>query len=292
MSGGSSGDKRRQAVQEPLVTIPADGLSKSHRAIANYVLANLSRVPYATDEEIAEMTGVSTATVSRFWRAIGFGSLKAFKQHLRERSQATPAGKMRQMLERVDKSNIFADMTTIVIRHLEESARRMSAAAFDEAVRLLDEARAVYVYGAGSSSALAELVAFRLNRLGMTVRRLASGHELFEQLVHAGAEDALLLFAFVQSSPEADVLLDYRREAGYAAILITDLFVSEMIDAGPVTLRVDRGDLRGFHTMAAPVALIDSLAVALAARRGKEGMRKLERLHELRRRYAHRLPRN
>lgn len=274
-----------------LLLVPIEQLTKSHRAIANYILAHLDRIPYCTEEDIAGQVGVSAATVSRFWRAVGFDNLKAFKKHLLEQSLATPADKMQRILGQVEGDNAFRKMVPIVIHHLEESVRRLSNEAFEQAVRVIAEGRKLYLHGAGSAAALVELASFRLNRIGIDVEVLArSGHELYEKLVHVEQADVILLFAFVQSSPESRVILEHATECGCRTIVVTDLFISEMVDRSDITLQVDRGDLQGFHSMAPPVVLIDSLAVAITGKLGKQAMQKLESLHQMRKKYAGTIP--
>lgn len=102
----------------------------------------------------------------------------------------------------------------------------MNDALLQRAVEALSAARQIYVYSPGPCAGLAELMAYRMARFGITIKRMApSGHELLETLMHAGKKDVVLVFGFVQLLPETEVILDYAREAGYVVILITDRLV-------------------------------------------------------------------
>ncbi|MDQ6422186.1 MurR/RpiR family transcriptional regulator [Paenibacillus sp. LHD-117] len=272
------------------------GLSRSQQAIANYIAGALQRIPYCTDEEIAEKVGVSTATVSRFWRAIGYQNLKDFKKALQQAGQsgqATPARKMEHILNKVEhiEADIVGELIEIASSNLAETAKRVERGQFVGASEALHAARKIYLHGGGAASFLTELLAFRLERIGLETQRLAaSGSELLEGLMHAGSEDCVVLFGFVKRTPELTVLLDHRREAGYRTVLITDLLLSDMLEESDYVLQLDRGKLEGFHSMTAPVAIVEALTVAVTQRRGREGMDKLEKLHALRKRYAAQLP--
>ncbi|MBB3111810.1 DNA-binding MurR/RpiR family transcriptional regulator [Paenibacillus phyllosphaerae] len=265
--------------------------SKSQQKIADFAMKSEDRLLYFTEEEIAAHTGVSVATVSRFWRSIGYASFKELKRVMQESRQATPARKMQQLLDKLEQDDMMSGILAMNIANLEETARRLSRSEFEQAVEALCSARRIFAYGSGATAFLTDLLQFRLNRIGFDVRVMArSGHELYENLVHAGEEDIVVIFGFVRSSPEIQVILSQAKEAGYKTLLITDLLVSEMIEACSIVLQVDRGEIEGFHTNAAPLALVDGLAAAAAKRSGAAAMERLEQLHALRKRYVSMIP--
>ncbi|MGO4350063.1 MurR/RpiR family transcriptional regulator [Paenibacillus sp. MCAF9] len=270
-----------------------DNMSKSHQSIANYVVGALQQIPYCTEEDIAMAVGVSTATVSRFWRTIGFANLKAFKKTLLQSEHATPAHKMKKILNKVDheEADIVSEMLEIAAANVEVTSKRVEREQFHQAVEAIHKARKVYVFGTGAAASLIELIRFRLNRINVQIEGMAgSGSELLETLVHADSSDVLLMFGFVRRSPELTVLLEHAKEAGYTTVLITDLLVSDMLEQSDLVLQVDRGELEGFHSMAAPVALLDALSVAVTKRRGQQAFDQLDRLHVMRKKYSSQLP--
>jgi DNA-binding MurR/RpiR family transcriptional regulator len=273
--------------------IELETLSKSHQAIANYVMGSLQHIPYCTDEDIARQAGVSTATVSRFWRAIGYANLKAFKLHLLQSGQSTPARKMKQILHKVEhaEADIVGEMLEIASSNLNETGKRVDREQFHEVVETIHRAKKLYLYGGGASACVAELMAYRLSRIGIDVVRMSmSGSELLETMVHAGNGDVLFLFGFVKRTPELTVLLQHAKEAECVSVLVTDLLVSDMLAQSDYKLQIDRGEWDGFHSMTAPIALAEALVVGVTKLRGRQAMDKLERLHALRKRYASHLP--
>src|SRR5579875_3005873 len=65
-------------------------LTKSEKAVANYMLAHLRSLPYETAASIAESAGVSPMTVSRFLRGLGYRGLSELKEQLRTEIGAAP----------------------------------------------------------------------------------------------------------------------------------------------------------------------------------------------------------
>lgn len=270
--------------------IPFHQMSKSQQKIADFIMKSAERIPFYTEEDIATKTGVSIATVSRFWKSIGYDNLKSFKKYLQETQYSTPARKMQHVLEKTERE-IVTQMITSVTVNLEETASRISLQAFDQAVEALHAADQIFLHGPGATSCLTDLLRFRLNRIGREVRIMAqSGHELLESLVHAGPNDVVLFFGFVRKSPEATVILEQASESGYTTILVTDLLVSDMIDDSDIVLQIDRGDADSFHSLVAPMTIVESLSVALVRRRGDNAMDKLKQLHAMRKHYSSLLP--
>ena len=176
-----------------------------------------------TEQEIADKLGVSIATVSRFWRAVGYDNAKAFKIRLRTSEDTTPALKLNKTISRMDTSSLPVQLLEASVSHLQETLSHMKQGDLEHAASILAEARRVYIYAPGPSAGLAELLSFRLSRFGLTVIHLAgSGHELLESLMHMQQEDMVLLMSFTRLLPEAEVILDYAKEVNSKAVLVTD----------------------------------------------------------------------
>ncbi|MNZ92145.1 hypothetical protein D3C78_1111580 [compost metagenome] len=63
-----------------------------------------------------------------------------------------------------------------------------------------------------------------------------------------------------------------------------------MIDDSDIVLQVDRGDRDAFHSLVAPMSIVESLSVSLAGKRGETAMDKLKQLHAMRKQYSALLP--
>lgn len=257
-------------------------LSKSHQKIADFISKNQDQIPFLTEEDIAVHCHVSIATVSRFWKAIDYQNFKDFKKWLKTESLATPELKMKIAYEKHDDSDVQRLMTAS-IHYLEQSAVTIESEHFYTVAKKLKEARKIYIFGSGSASCLSELLSFRLSRLGMDVQILPkSEHELFEYMMHMDSSATIVLFGFVQSSPEIRVLLDHACSTDIHTLLITDLMVSPMLQQADDSFYVERGERYEFHSMVAPIALIESFVLTIGRMSGEKGLEKLKNLHHLR----------
>ncbi|GIP58672.1 MurR/RpiR family transcriptional regulator [Paenibacillus woosongensis] len=267
-------------------------LSPGQYKIADYIQKNMQTVLFLTEQEIADNLGLSIASVSRFWRSVGFKNIKDFKNQLREHLEVTPAAKMKNIMDRANAASFPGQFLASSIEHLESTLQHYSQEAFDAAVDALVTARRVYLYAPGPSSGLAQLMHYRLSRFGLSIHRLdRGGSELFEDLLHITGEDVVVLFGFVRLLPEAKVITDHAKQCGYRTILITDRLVSDFSGQCDMTLYASRGEIWEFHSMIAPTFLVENLIVAAGMRNQEQHLCKLEQLNQLRKKYDHELPR-
>lgn len=267
-------------------------LSPGHLKIADFIERHPEELLFMTEQEIADRLGVSIATVSRFWRAVGYDNAKAFKIRLRTSADTTPALKLNKTISRLDTDSLPVQMLEASVQHLQDTLSHMKQGELEQAAALLTEARRLYIYAPGPAAGLAELLSFRLSRFGMSVIRLGGGHELLETLMHMQQEDVVLLMCFTRLLPEAEVILDYAKEAGSQAMLVTDR--EDLLYGLPVSLSfyVSRGELGEFHSMVTPLLLMEQLVLAVGLRQKEHALANLERLTALRGRYMDKLPRN
>lgn len=267
-------------------------LSPGQFKIADYIQKNSQTVLFSTEQEIADALGLSIASVSRFWRTVGFKNIKDFKTKLRNQLDVTPAAKMKNIMDKADASPLPQQFLATTMRHLEETLTHYSADSFEAAVTALTSAKRIYIYGPGPSAGLTELLHYRLGRFGLSIHRLdRGGSEMFEDLLHLGEEDLIVLFGFVRLLPEAKVIVDHAKETGYRTLLITDRLVADFSDQCDITLFASRGETWEFHSMIAPTFIVENLIVAVGMRNQDDHLRKLNELNQLRKKYAHELPR-
>ena len=130
------------------------------------------------------------------------------------------------------------------------------------------------------------LLHFRLRRLGLQVSLLPSGgSELLEGLSQAAENDLVVLFSFSKLSREGRILLEHSRAAGYRTLAFVGRTCLPAEERADISLFAYRGTEKEYHSMAAPAALLDALAVAVAERLGTEGTQRLESLHRMKKDY-------
>ena len=177
------------------LSVPPEELTRAEQKILDFINTNTDSFLFLTIGQLAQRLDLSDATVSRFARHAGCRDFKALKARVLE--QATgPAVKMAGTL-RQEASFSPAAWLEQQQACLEKTAEQLSPEAFDQAVQAILAARRVWIHGKNASGALAQLLHFRLRRLGLPVTLLPTGgSELMEGLAQAGEGDLVILFSF------------------------------------------------------------------------------------------------
>lgn len=243
-------------------------------------------------DQLSGKMEISVATLSRFVRHAGFKDFKELKASIVEQTNyESPADKMTATLTQSGKTGAVE-----LLRYqqfcIEKTLELLSETELEKAVEAITTADTVYIHGKGAAASLAVLLHFRLNRLGKKVIILSTGgSELFEGLIHAGPKDLILLFGFQKLPREVKVILEQRQEAGYKTLLISSKVFDSESRRGDINLFVYRGESNEYHSMGAPMALMDAMIVMTAQRLGPSALNNLASLYQLKEKYTEEIPR-
>ena len=267
-------------------------LTPNEKTIADYISKNGITILNKTEDELAKDLQISNATVSRFWRKIGFKNFKEYKNSFQESIIVSPANKLENIMDQVDSSSIQAQMITTSIKHLEKTVAEFNEEVFQQAVESLIKGKTIYVYSPGPSEGLGNLLNFRLTRFGVNIKMLPkSGHEIYETLVHFESNDVLFMFGFVKLHPESQILLTHAKKLSMKSIIVTDCLVTDFSFYADYLLFASRGELWEFHSMIAPTFIVENIIIAVGKKMSEQSMKKLEMLDALRKEYKDILPR-
>lgn len=272
------------------ITFPSmpEKLTANEAALLEFINQHSDRFLFLSIAQLAETLSMSEATVSRFARHVGCRDFKHLKQVVLAQTQTHtgPADKLAATLAEGDGAPLphWLEQQRYC---LEKTEALLDPAEFHRAVQAIVEARRVFVYAKNASRSMAELLRFRLRRIGVDVRLLAgAGNELLEGLAAAAPGDLVVVFSFSKRSTEGAILLDWQREAGYRTLLFTGQ-LSPLPDPQPdIRLFVYRGEANEYHSMAAPAAIVDALVLGVSAKLGDRAVDRLARLRALKQRYT------
>ncbi|WP_245844248.1 MurR/RpiR family transcriptional regulator [Oceanobacillus rekensis] len=269
-----------------------DSMSPNQFKMADYIQKNLRHVLLSTEQEISDALHISIASVSRFWRSVGYKNFKDFKIQMRKQMDVSPASKMENTMNLVEGQELQQHYLKVSNEHLQRTLEHFSKKSFDNTVDLLTNANKIYIYSPGPSRGLGELMSYRLSRFGLNLQILEKGgSELLEDLLHFTKEDVVVIFGFIRILPEGQVILDYQKKIGFKTVLITDQLVADFINQADISLFASRGEMWEFHSMIAPTFLIENLIIAIGMESKEENIQRLEQLSDLRKQFNKELPR-
>lgn len=258
------------ALGATLRAVLADG-SSSHRTIADYLLRNQVRVTALGIEELAEGCKVSTATISRFARDIGFKNYAAMRTAVAQTLQSVlqPVEKLRNNIARRQDAGTPADASLAYAgANIGATAMALAPGDISAVVGKLTRARAVYVLGFGLSSHLAGMLAMYLQPFCQQVVEVA-GHGGTEvaagHLANITERDVLVVLSFPRYALDVIRLTSFARDHGACIVSITDAPASPLAALGEYVLYAESSHPILPSSATAAVAVIEALAVSLMA---------------------------
>lgn len=263
-----------------------DKFTSAEKMILEYMSRHRDEFLYMTIGQLAATLNISEATVSRFARHVGCEDFKHLKQVVMEQTvQNGPAQKLTNTL-RSGNGELLRHCIEQQQYNLQKTLELLNQKEFDRAVKAMMSARRIFLHAKNASRSLAQLLEFRLRRIGRDVHMIPSGgSEVLEGLISIQKEDMVILFGFSKVSSEGRVILDYGKKVGFTTLLFTGRLYPEKEQQADIRLFVYRGEENQYHSMSAPVAVLDALVVALSAQMGAEAVENLEAVHKLKEEY-------
>jgi DNA-binding MurR/RpiR family transcriptional regulator len=243
--------------------------SPANRRIADHVLRNPVRSSASSIEDLSSATQVSTATLSRFARAIGFAGYAEFRHALAETLQAVllPVEKLRDSFARSGPEGALAARgLEATMSNVRTTAEGLSPLVLAEVAARLSKARVVYVLGFGLSAHLAGYLALGLEPfLGKVVNVIAYGgtEVAASKMMRIGADDALVAFSLPRYARDAIHLASFARDRGAHVIGITDSPASPLAKLADSLLLAEASHPVLSSSASAAMLVIEAVVAAL-----------------------------
>ncbi len=260
-------------------------LSKGHRKIAQYIVEHYDKAVFMTASRLGESVGVSESTVVRFASAMGYEGYPQLQRSLQELvSHRLTANQRFEMSTEIDPREALSVVLKSDMQNLRATLEQMDADVFDDVVKRLLSAGAIYVMGLRSAAPLAQFMGYYLNYIFDNVHLVSSGAtDVFEEISKLKENDVLVGISFPRYSTRTLEAMRFAKRCGAQVVAITDGPMSPLADMADATLTA-RTDMASFvDSLAAPLSLINALLVALGLHR-KEALtqhfRQLESIWE------------
>jgi len=260
-------------------------LSKGHRKIAQYIAEHYEKAVFMTASRLGESVGVSESTVVRFASAMGYEGYPQLQRALQELvSHRLTANQRFEMATEVDPRDALGIVLKSDMQNLRATLDQLDNNVFDDVVKRLLSARAIYVMGLRSAAPLAQFMGYYLNYIFDNVHLVSSGAtDVFEEISKLKENDVLVGISFPRYSSRTLEAMRFAKRCGAQVVAITDGPMSPLTDIADATLTA-RTDMASFvDSLAAPLSVINALLVALGLHR-KEALtqhfRKLESIWE------------
>ncbi|MGX9291577.1 MurR/RpiR family transcriptional regulator [Bacillus sp. A015] len=153
-------------MNEPLFNIPSvvyQTLSETERYLLHYIHQHLEDISTLSIVTLSERANVSTATIVRLMKKIGYNGYTSFKYRLKQEKKMTD--------ESDQLKNIDEDIKLAIRKNEEEVLKTIqlqSIGQIEDAVQKIHDADKIYIFGRGFSEMIAKEMTIKLQLIGKT----------------------------------------------------------------------------------------------------------------------------
>ena len=258
------------------ITADFPSLPASFQQVARFFTQNPNVVALESINSIAAKCGVHPSSLVRFAQNFGYSGFKELQAIFQTRLATAAPGfreRIRALeteLSRNEERGNLGYLQSLVLRDtaalqtLLGSVREEDLA---EAARLLTESETVYVVGQLRSEPIAMLMRYLLTMLRRKVILLDPAGGLAQEMATTmSSADCLIAVSFRHYAKEVVAIVEAGAGAGVPVIAITDSQLSPLAKDAAVLFTVPEEEYSFSRSLAAPVCLVQCLAVAAAAR--------------------------
>ncbi len=255
-------------------------MSKGHKKLIQYITDNYDKAAFMTASKLGETVGVSESTVVRFAHLIGFKGYPELQKELQRmvKSKLTSV----QQMESSDKNDLVKLMNAD-INLIRDTVESVSQDDFNSTVFALNNAKRIYILGAGSSAVLAGFLHLYLNRVfeNVVLIETTGEGEMFEQMFRIGKDDVCIAFSFPRYSNQTINALRFAGARGAKTAAITDSAESPIAKLADILLVAKIGAVSVVDSLVAPFSLINALASAVNFSRADEAYNNFNELERI-----------
>ncbi|WEX11008.1 MurR/RpiR family transcriptional regulator [Chelativorans sp. AA-79] len=265
-------------------------LSPGHRQIADFILKNATEAATMNNVELATRCQVSTATATRFARAIGFASFADFRE--------SQINAMRNDLSHANKLSREIDSAAshfdLVRNGLEQDLSNLHATSsgLDEgtctrAVDLILKSDRVFAFGAGLSQHAIGVLMHGLEPYcrgnATNIGPMGNGNTAIRRVLHCTENDLVITCSLPHYSADTIEITQIARQKGASVICITDRPTSPLTKHAHEIFYAHSNRRLLPNSITSAVAIAEGIIAAVANRR-TEGLavyRTLDARHSL-----------
>ena len=246
--------------------------SKQQKAIADHILEVGLEVAFLSCNQLAQASGTSPATVVRFTQSLGYARYTDFVDELHGLlvEGHRPMSKLSESLSANEGRGVTLENSSAFdIQSVLDLAEFQQEQPLTDSVKLLIEAKRVFVTGARSAYSLAYYAGFLLREMAHNVQYFPSGAEdAFERMETAGREDVLLVVSFRRYARSSYRLARFAAERNVRVIALTDAPTSPLRSYADVVLYGP--STAPFYSYVAPMTVLNALIWGFARAKSDE----------------------
>jgi DNA-binding MurR/RpiR family transcriptional regulator len=263
-------------------------LTSSESKIADFISQHYPEIVFDNVTSISRKTGVSKATVVRFFTHLGFERFSMFNDYLRsEIGEDWDSPIVRYaMIKRQplgNKQDVLTQYFSNIIRQLQNTYEHIDREAFVKVARMIANFNGnLYIIGQRACYAIAHLFYVRLKRMRPNTYLLdVQSSILPDLLIDVTSKDLLFAIDHPQYCRATRKVVELFSERKAKVVIITDSQFSPFSRFADIQMVVPSDNLSVFHSCCGETALIESLLAASFSYGGDRPYNRLKKAEKL-----------
>ena len=257
------------------IDLMMSSFSKGQKRIALYIEEHYDKAAFMTASKLGETVGVSESTVVRFATELGDDGYPKLQKAMQEmiRNKLTSVQRIEVTSSRIGDGNVLDSVLNQDIEKIRRTIEETSHEAFDRAEDEICKAKSIYIFGARSTAAIANFLAYYFELIfdnNVIVINTSSYTSTYEHIFRMTSDDVIIGISFPRYSKMTVDAMDFARKRGAHSIAITDSMASPIISSADSVL-IARSDMASIvDSLVAPLSLINALIVATVLKKKDE----------------------
>ena len=265
------------------VTDMLSSLTHSQKIVADYVIEHMDMIAFTTLDDVAMKIGVSTTTIIRFARMLGYSGYSDMQKDIQcvIMDKVSLPERLTSTKESANLDKLLVETMQNDITNITETVGSLSDETLRDVIAAIQNSRNVYVLGMRSSFALAHYTTSRLGQVRPNVRLIQSVGMIFpEEMVGSSKEDICIAFLFPRYSKTASNLIMWMKNRGVRIVLFTSPSYGSVQSFGDIILpcHVKGNAFKNSYT--APMCVINYLAATVALQDSATAVETLQQTEE------------
>ena len=216
------------------IDLMMSSFSKGQKRIALYIEEHYDKAAFMTASKLGETVGVSESTVVRFATELGYDGYPKLQKAMQEmiRNKLTSVQRIEVTSSRIGDGNVLDSVLNQDIEKIRRTIEETSHEAFDRAVDEICKAKRIYIFGARSTAAIANFLAYYFELIfdnNVIVINTSSYTSTYEHIFRMTSDDVIIGISFPRYSKMTIEAMDFARKRGAHSIAITDSMASPII---------------------------------------------------------------
>jgi DNA-binding MurR/RpiR family transcriptional regulator len=250
------------------ITKNVAGFSRAQKHLANFMVDNWAEIPLLSIEKIAEKSGVSTASITRFTRKLSCRGFYDFKNQIKSEHMHNIANPVERFFSisgdvRGKKSLIMAARQDV--KNINRLLTTVSEETFLRLVAMIEKAKLVFTFGIGISSIFSNLIAYTFTQIDKRTHSLDEGNTPVEEKICRIDKDDVIIFS--SFFPYSKCTVEFARlahERELPIVLFTDDDYSPLSPYASLIVKVPRENILFTTSISALTVLLNAIATEIA----------------------------